>query len=149
MIRASRAPAGAVAVALLWALTVPSASAAAGTGRPAVVRRMAPEYPRWARGTGIGTTVDLQVLVGRDAKALRVVVEPYTVKRDIMTRRLRASFDSAAVACVKRWTFRPARRDGRPVAAWLRVAVGFEDPGEGVDPRAAHGRRDSVARARR
>lgn len=159
MIRASGAPAAVMAlpltlhVALLTGLAAPSAGAETGARRPAVERRMTAEYPAWARGTGIETTVDLKVLVGRDARARRVVVEPYTVERDIMTRRMRASFDSAAVACVKRWTFRPAWRAGRPVAAWLRVEVLLADPGtDGAaasGPRDTLGRRDSVAKRAR
>ena len=155
MIRARGAPAATLAlqvaapVALLGALAAPTTDLGARARGPRVERRVAAEYPGWARGTGIGTTVEVRVLVGRDARARRVVVAPHTVERDILTRRLRASFDSAAVVCVKRWTFHPARRDGRPVAAWLSVEVAFDDAGEDPGAAAAHGRRDTLARAKR
>ncbi|MEO6598661.1 MAG: TonB-dependent receptor, partial [Polyangiaceae bacterium] len=38
---------------------------------------------------------------------------------------LGADFDAAALAAVRRWSFRPALRDGRPVAAKIRVLVRF------------------------
>jgi protein TonB len=130
--------------AIAWA-AAPTASAA--SRGPVVEQRVVAEYPGWARGTGITTTVELQVQVGKDGRARRIVVEPYTVTRDILTRRLRASFDSAAVACVRRWSFRPARRDGWPVVGWARVGVTFEDPG--ADPRPPAYRSGARAKAAR
>lgn len=35
------------------------------------------------------------------------------------------AFDRAAIACAERWTFEPARRDDRPVAARIRSVVRF------------------------
>jgi outer membrane biosynthesis protein TonB len=128
-----RRPGRILLAALLGAAVVPARLAGAEARAPAIERRVPAELPGWARGTGIVTNVDLRVRVQRDGRAGRVVVDPYTVRGDILTRRLRASFDSAAVACVRRWRFRPAMRDGRPVAAWMRVAVPFEDPGSDPD----------------
>jgi len=151
MIRVRRAAGTAVALrlalpgALAWATLAPSTCAAARG--PAVERQEACGLPAWALGTGIVTTVELRVQVGRDGRARRVTVEPYTVRDDMLTRRLRASFDSAAVACVRRWSYRPAHRDGRPVTAWLRVGVTFEDPGREAEPSAPG--RDTLAKARR
>jgi TonB family protein len=127
------------------------ATTAEASRDPSVERRVAAEYPEWARGTGIATTVDLRVQVGKDGRARRVLVEPYTVTRDILTRRLRASFDSAAVACAQRWSFRPARRDGRPAVGWIRVGVTFEDPGPDPlhDPRPPATRRAGGTKAAR
>jgi protein TonB len=117
-----------VALAMAVAGAAPVGAEPASRG-PAVMRREAAEYPGWARGSGLATGVDLRVRVGPDGRPQRVVVVPYRVERDILSRRLRASFDSAAVAAVRGWAFRPARRAGRPIAAWLRVTVPFEDPG--------------------
>ena len=119
-------------VALLCAAAPPPVAAVQASA-PAIERRVPAELPEWARGTGIVTSVDLRVRVQRDGRVGRVVVEPYTVRGDILTRRLRASFDSAAVVCVRRWSFRPAARGGRLIAAWLRVAVPFDDPGSDPD----------------
>ena len=52
-----------------------------------------------------------------------------TLQRDILSRSMRASFDSAAVRAVRRWRFRPATQAGRPMAAWLAVEVPFDDNG--------------------
>ena len=95
---------------------------------PEVVRTVKAEYPAWAVGAGLSTTVHLKVLVGSDGSARRIEVVPYTVRGDLLGRSMRASFDSAAVRAARGWTFRPATRRGRPVAAWLRVEVPFTDP---------------------
>jgi periplasmic protein TonB len=120
---------GPAAVALMAMTMVPTAGAETPGPGPQVERRVAADYPAWARGAGLITSVEVRVQVGTDGRARRVVVVPYSVKHDLMSRRLRASFDSAAVAAVRQWTFRPRRRNGRPVAAWTRVEVPFEDPG--------------------
>ncbi|MEK7824459.1 MAG: TonB family protein [Candidatus Eisenbacteria bacterium] len=132
------------ALALVAALGAPPAGAGTAGRGPEVVRRVAAEYPAWARGAGLGTSVEVRVQVGTDGRARRVVVVPYSVRNDIMSRRLRASFDSAAVASVRQWGFRPALRGDRPVVAWMRVEVPFEDPGA-----AARGPRDTLAKAKR
>ena len=98
--------------------------------RPVVVRSFAPVYPAWAVGSGMETVVELSVLVGTNGRVSRVRVVPYTVRKDIMTRQMRASFDSAAVRAVRGWFFRPQLAGGRPVAAWASVKVPFEDPRE-------------------
>ena len=95
---------------------------------PEVVRSVQAEFPAWAVGAGLSTTVRVKVLVGRDGSARRIQVDPYTVRQDILSRSMRASFDSAAVRAVRGWTFRPATRRGRPVASWLVVEVPFADP---------------------
>lgn len=95
---------------------------------PSVVRTVKADFPAWAVGAGLSTTVHLRVLVGRDGSARRIEVDLYTVREDIMRRSMRASFDSAAVRAVRRWTFRPAMRRGRAVASWLMVDVPFTDP---------------------
>ena len=115
------------------ALLMILAPAAPGGGTPAVLQRVAAECPAWARGAGLSTRVALRVLVGADGSPRRVEVVPYTVRDDILTRRMRASFDSAAVRAVRRWSFRPATRAGRPVAAWLAVEVPFVEPGSRAD----------------
>jgi protein TonB len=133
------------ALALIAALGAPPAGAGP-TGRgPEVVRRVAAEYPAWARGVGLGTSVEVRVQVGTDGRARRVVVVPYSVRNDIMSRRLRTSFDSAAVAAVRQWSFHPALRGGQPVAAWMHVEVPFEDPGASATP----GSRDTLKKGRR
>lgn len=110
-------------IALVWVVL----TAIGIAGAPAVVKRIEPEYPAWARGSGLATRVALRVRVTAQGRAGRIVVEPYTTHEDLLTRPLRASFDSAAVRAVRRWGFRAAMRDGRPVAAWIRVEVPFTE----------------------
>lgn len=114
-------------ISLLLTLLAATASTTASTTDPRVIERVEAEYPAWARGAGLSTRVALRVWVAPDGRAARIVVEPYSTRHDLLSRRMRASFDSAAVRAVRRWRFRPATRAGRPVAAWLKVEVPVEE----------------------
>lgn len=104
---------------------------------PAVLERVEAEYPAWAKGAGLSTRVAVRVRVTADGLPARVEVEPYSTRHDVLTRPLRASFDSAAVRAVRRWRFRPATRNGRPVAGWMRLEVPVEEAWtQAVDPHA-------------
>jgi TonB family protein len=105
-----------------------AAASSASTVPPRVIEAVEAEVPAWARGAGLSTRVPLRVLVGRDGRASRVEVVPYSTRNDILTRDLRAGFDSAAVRAVRTWRFEPARRGGSPVAAWLPVEVTVAEP---------------------
>lgn len=77
-----------------------------------------PAYPRDAARRRLEGTVMLQVLVGVDGKPLEVLVHASSGHR---------SLDEAARKHVlKRWTFRPAMKDGRAVQAIGLVPVAFE-----------------------
>jgi TonB family protein len=110
------------------ALAIAALPATARAEAPRPIDAPAPAYPRWAVGSGLATEVELRVLVGRDGTVHRVQVVPYDVTRDIQTRSMRASFDSAAVRAVRGWRFRPATHAGRAVSAWWTVSVPFADP---------------------
>ena len=114
---------GVAVSALLWVVLVATGAAAA----PAVVERVEAEYPAWARGTGLSTRVALRVRVSAQGRAERIVVEPYSTRDDVLTRPLRASFDSAAIRAVRHWGFRPAMQAGRPVVGWIRVEVSLQE----------------------
>jgi hypothetical protein len=121
-------------ILLTGAATAGPALALAPVERPATVLRSVPaEYPSWARGTGMSTSVSLRVLVGRDGSVKQVRVRPYNVRHDIMTRAMRASFDSASVRAAWKWTFRPGTVSGHPAALWTEVDVPFTDPGAAAD----------------
>jgi TonB family protein len=100
---------------------------AAAATAPAVLERVEAEYPAWARGAGLSTQVALRVRVTAEGLPARIEVEPYSTRHDVLIRPLRASFDSAAVRAVRRWRFRPATQNGRPVAGWIRVEVPIEE----------------------
>jgi TonB family protein len=107
-------------------LAVLLAAAGAATA-PAVLERVEAEYPAFARGAGLSTTVGLRVRVTAEGLPAKIEVVPYSTRHDVLTRPLRASFDSAAVRAVRRWRFRPATQNGRPVAGWIRVEVPIEE----------------------
>jgi periplasmic protein TonB len=76
----------------------------------------APEYPYAARLRGEYGRVLLRVEVLASGDAGKVLVERSS-GYDIL--------DQAAVDSVKRWRFRPARRNGEPVTASVRVPIRF------------------------
>ena len=77
----------------------------------------APTYPRRAQRLGLAGTVTLQVLVGIDGQPLEVNVVQSSGHREL---------DEAARAQVlKRWSFRPATRDGVAIQAIGLVPVQF------------------------
>ena len=129
---ASHGAAAALALAIV-AISPPEAAFGAAVTPPRVVVRAPAEYPAWAVGSGVGTDVELKVLVGRDGRVREARVVPYNVKHDILTAAMRASFDSAAVRAVRSWTFQPATQAGAPVPARLLVRVLFTDPADEVD----------------
>lgn len=74
-----------------------------------------PRYPREAREQGVHGSVILGVLIKSDG----------TVGRETILRPLGMGMDDAAVETVKRWSFIPAMRDGRPVAFQIVITVTF------------------------
>lgn len=81
---------------------------------PVLVTSPPPVYPDIAREAGIDGTVRLRVLVGRDGHVLDVHVD-----------RSVAMLDQAAQDAVRRWVFKPALTNGRPVAVWVAIPVRF------------------------
>ncbi len=80
-------------------------------------RAPAPAYPRRAERLGLAGTVMLQVLVGIDGKPLEVNVIKSSGHREL---------DEAARSQVlRRWSFRPATRDGVAIQAIGLVPVQF------------------------
>jgi len=73
-----------------------------------------PAYPEWAREAGIEGRVVVEALVARDGRVLKVRV-----------KEGEKSLSEAAVKAVRAWKFRPARWNGRPVAAWVAVPIVF------------------------
>ena len=77
----------------------------------------APTYPRDALRMGLQGTVLLQVLVDVDGRPLDVQIQTSSGHRQLD--------DAARKHVLKRWMFRPATRDGRPVQAIGLVPVAF------------------------
>lgn len=83
---------------------------------PQPIRSPAPRYPRSAQRRRESGTVLLRVHVGPDGGVDRVDLVQSSRSRDL---------DRAASDAVRRWRFRPAMRDGRPVAAAVQVPITF------------------------
>ena len=78
----------------------------------------APKYPRGAQQRRIEGTVLLQVLVGVDGRPLDVTVWQSSGNRELD--------ETARVQILKRWSFRPAMKDGQAVRALGLVPIAFE-----------------------
>ncbi len=86
---------------------------------PQPIRRVNPEYPTFARRSGIQGQVVLEVEVLRDG----------TVGAVEVTRSLMAGpggLDEAAVRAVRQWEFTPAKSQGQPIAVWARIPIDFQ-----------------------
>jgi periplasmic protein TonB len=79
--------------------------------------RINPDYPRSARASGAEGTVMVTALVDAGGRVLSVEVTTSSGTR---------SLDESALAEVRSKTFRPATRDGVPVACRLRIPVRFQ-----------------------
>ncbi|HEY8078361.1 MAG TPA: TonB family protein, partial [Labilithrix sp.] len=81
-----------------------------------------PEVPYPAGGSG-EAIVTVEVVVGPDGSVL-----------DAKALSENEPFSSAAVEAVKTWSFEPATRDGKPMAARIRVEIAFHPPEIKVEP---------------
>ena len=79
-----------------------------------------PKYPGAALRRNEGGTVLLRVSVGSDGTPTDIDVVQRSGSRDL---------DRAAISAVNRWQFRPATRNGRPVASTVQVPVEFRPTG--------------------
>jgi|CZKS01.1.fsa_nt_gi TonB family protein len=75
-----------------------------------------PDYPKQARkGHGAGP-IDIVLTVGSDGQS-----------RDVRAfRGISPEIDQAAVEAVERWKFKPATKDGSPVAVRINVHFDFQ-----------------------
>ena len=81
---------------------------------PAPVNAPPPVYPEFAREAQIQGKVTLHVLVGKDGRVKNVkVMKGVTGLNDV------------AVEAVKKWVFKPALTNNKPVAVWVEIPVDF------------------------
>lgn len=81
---------------------------------PTPVTQVQPTYPEFAREAQIQGRVTLHVLVGKDGRVKNVkVIKGVTGLND------------AAVEAVRKWVFKPALSNNKPVAVWVEVPVDF------------------------
>lgn len=98
-------------------VVLPESQGALGEVLPGYLRNPAPRYPLWARQRGEAGLVMLNVEVLPSGRCGRL-----TVRSSSGFRLL----DEAAEAAVKRWQFKPARREGQPVGVWVEIPIRFQ-----------------------
>ncbi len=86
-----------------------------GVTPPRVRKKVEPDYPKGAAAIGLEATVVVEVVI--DSTGVITTVNPL--------RLAGRGFDESAVACVKKWRFHPAEKDGRPVAVHASIEVNF------------------------
>ena len=82
---------------------------------PVPVTAPTPAYPEFARDAGITGKVTLHVLVGKDGRVKNVkVIKGVT------------GLNEAAIDAMKKWVFKPALSNNKPVAVWVEVPMDFK-----------------------
>ncbi len=85
---------------------------------PEVVQRIPPLYPAIAKKAGIEGTVWLKVFVREDGRAGKIEVFKNT--------KLEIGFEEAAIAAAQKFEFKPALKNGHPVATWVVLPFHFK-----------------------
>lgn len=86
-----------------------------GVSAPALLYGPSAAYPKAARKAKIEGLVDVNCIVGIDGRVhyAKVMNDPGY------------GFAESALQTVKTYIFKPAMKDGKPVAVWVTVQVGF------------------------
>jgi TonB family protein len=116
------APASAAAVPALP--RAPLTSLPDGAELPVLVTRVDARYPEVARRLNLGGEVVLRIVVEANGTVGRI---------DVLSPGA-AGMTEAAGDAVRRWTFRPARVAGQPVAVWKVVRIRFSPTAEREPP---------------
>jgi protein TonB len=85
---------------------------------PVVIRKVEPEYSAEARSKRIEGVVKLSAVINAEGAAVKIKV----------TAPLDPGLDQRAVEAVQQWRFRPAKKDGTPVAMTAAISVDFRLP---------------------
>ncbi len=85
---------------------------------PIPIKRVRPEYPEFAKASGIEgvVTVEAEVLKDGSVGAIEVVKSLQSGP---------GGLDEAAIQAVKQWKFIPAKNNNQPVAVWVRIPIEF------------------------
>lgn len=87
---------------------------------PVPISRPAPRYPPQALRRNVGGSVRVLATVAPDGSVERLELAEGSGNRDL---------DRAAMEAVRRWTFRPATRNGQPVTATVVIPLEFNPGG--------------------
>jgi len=109
------------------ARTAPGAKVASLPGpakitSPGLINRVPPIYPYAARRRGLEGWVAIRLMVDQSGRVEKV---------EILQAEPEKVFEAAVIRAARQWRFRPARQQGRPVAAAYRTVVRFELKGAG------------------
>ena len=83
---------------------------------PRFTHRETPVYPENMRASGNKGTVELMVLIDKTGKVRKITI----------LKSAGDSFDQAAINAIKASTFMPAKVEGKPVTALLKMPVKFK-----------------------
>lgn len=83
--------------------------------RPVLLVKVEPSYPPVARRAGLGGRVTVRAVIAEDGSVASVEVFAST----------NPLFNEAAVDAVRKWRYRPALMNGRPVRVFFSVVVDF------------------------
>lgn len=81
---------------------------------PVAISQVDPVPPEGPRSTDAQYEVLLHVLVGKDGRV-----------KDVKVLRGMGDLNEAAVEAVKKWVFRPALSNNKPVAVWIEIPIQF------------------------
>jgi protein TonB len=95
--------------------TLPVAVFADGTEPPVPVRTIAPKFPDEMRRTGSSGLVTVSCLIDEKGN----VTEPKVIKAS------NEAFSQPALEALSKWKFKPAKKDGNPVAIRVNIPVQF------------------------
>ncbi len=85
-----------------------------GDSPPRLLRRSVPQYPQEAFVKKIEGTVLVEILIDSDGRVARSGIVQSV-----------PGLDEAALACVRTWTFAPARKGGQAVATIAHIPIAF------------------------
>jgi len=94
---------------------IPGGAVTGHTTQPVLVYKIEPEFSEEARKARVQGVVVLRVEIDERGKVGRIEV----------TQPMGLGLDEKAVEAVRQWRFRPAMRNGRPVAAPALIEVSF------------------------
>lgn len=84
---------------------------------PEALTKVEPDYPPTPGRPPVSGTVMVQGLVGKDGRVFEVKI--------VQSVPDYPELDEAASAAVRRWTFKPASANGKPVAVWVAIPIKF------------------------
>ena len=80
-------------------------------------KKYAPHYPELARAAGLEAKLVLQAIVRRDGTVHDIKV--------LRCTHAGFGFEAAATRAVRRWRYKPAMKDGKPVDVYFLINVEF------------------------